>query len=142
MGILNYRVSDYIFPIMFPDNDPDSYFVTVYGLKRPACESSLDDLEEYQFKVVLSVYYMMTTLSTVGYGDFSPTNNQEKVLMVVIQLLGVTLFATVINKIREIVNTIKGDEIEIQRDKKLDEWFNVIKSIKRRPLSEGRDITP
>ena len=50
---------------------------------------------------------MMTTLSTVGYGDFYPISDPEKIIGSVIQVVGVVVFANVMNKFIEIVLTIK-----------------------------------
>lgn len=41
--------------------------------------------------IVISVqYYAFTTLSTVGLGDFHPTNNQERLFICAVFLTGIT----------------------------------------------------
>ena len=54
------------------------------------------------------MYFMMTTLSTVGYGDYYPISSSEKIIGSLIQVMGVTLFAVVMNAFIEIVITIKN----------------------------------
>ena len=41
-----------------------------------------------------SMYWTMTTISTVGYGDISATNNIERIFCIVTMLAGVILFNT------------------------------------------------
>ena len=40
-----------------------------------------------------SFYWTVTTMSTVGYGDISGTNSQERVFCAMIMVIGVTLFS-------------------------------------------------
>jgi voltage-gated potassium channel len=46
----------------------------------------------------------LTTLSTVGYGDYYPISNVERCLAVVIMLLGVAFFAFVMGNFIEIIS--------------------------------------
>jgi hypothetical protein len=41
-------------------------------------------------------YFMMTTLAKIGYGDFYPISNREKVLMVVLMFSGLIFFSYVL----------------------------------------------
>lgn len=40
-----------------------------------------------------SIYFTITTFSTVGYGDISGNNNYEKIFCIFIMMIGVTAFA-------------------------------------------------
>ena len=40
-----------------------------------------------------SVYWTITTMSTVGYGDISGTNGPEKIFCAIIMIIGVTFFS-------------------------------------------------
>ena len=42
-------------------------------------------------QLVRSMYYALTTLSTVGYGDYYPVSVAEKIFGSIIQIFGVTL---------------------------------------------------
>ena len=46
-------------------------------------------------KMLLSFYFILTTLTTVGYGEFSATNPNEYTLMIFILIFGVGYFAYV-----------------------------------------------
>ena len=41
-----------------------------------------------------SVYFTVTTITTVGYGDMSAGNNSERIYCVIVMMIGVTLFTT------------------------------------------------
>lgn len=46
-----------------------------------------------------SLYFTVITLTTVGYGDLSPTQSMSKLFTVVIVLLGIGLLVTLIERI-------------------------------------------
>jgi len=52
-------------------------------------------------------YYALTTLSTVGYGDFLPRNSPEKLMMSVVLLVGVTIFSLIMNKLMDVLKDFK-----------------------------------
>jgi hypothetical protein len=52
-------------------------------------------------------YYALTTLSTVGYGDFLPQNHAEKLLMSFVLLIGVTIFSLIMNKLMDVMKDFK-----------------------------------
>lgn len=60
----------------------------VYGLEPDNFESLLN-----------SFYYVMTTVSTVGYGDYSPVTDVGKMFAVLMYLVGIGLLGVVIGKI-------------------------------------------
>jgi hypothetical protein len=41
-----------------------------------------------------SFYFSVITLTTIGYGDFSPTTSASKIFTIVYAILGLTTFAT------------------------------------------------
>ncbi|OMJ82217.1 hypothetical protein SteCoe_17113 [Stentor coeruleus] len=53
-----------------------------------------DDLESKDI-ALRSSYFMLTTIATIGYGDFLPKNVYEMAFILVIMLFGVTLFAVI-----------------------------------------------
>ena len=62
--------------------------VTIYLLEPETFESLLT-----------SFYFVMTTFSTVGYGDFSPVTSGGRLFTVLMYLLGIGLLGVVIGKI-------------------------------------------
>lgn len=70
-----------------------------------------DDRFEEKSPVQLCVtmsYYALTTMSTVGYGDFFPLTKVEKLIGVVVMLLGVAFFSNVTTRIIDIVQSKFG----------------------------------
>ncbi|CAG9460821.1 unnamed protein product [Pedinophyceae sp. YPF-701] len=48
---------------------------------------------------IISVYWALTTMSTIGFGEFYPTTDAERVVTMCIESLGVVLFASVLGSI-------------------------------------------
>ena len=53
--------------------------------------------------MVLLMYFSYTTLSTVGFGDFNPRSDYERLLCILILLLGVGIFALILGNFKEIL---------------------------------------
>ena len=43
---------------------------------------------------LIAVYFAVTTITTVGYGDISANNGMERVFCLIVMMIGVTLFTT------------------------------------------------
>ena len=61
----------------------------------------------YEMKLLKSFYFALTTLSTVGFGDFYPVSDLERVVGGLIILFGVALFGIIINEFLEMVSKIQ-----------------------------------
>ena len=60
--------------------------------------------EESNFrKLIVSCYFALTTLSTVGYGDYYPVSNLERIFAVLIMLCGVAFFSYIMGNFIEII---------------------------------------
>ena len=53
--------------------------------------------------LVKSMYYALTTLTTIGYGDMSPITIPEKIIGSVIILFGVALFSHFIGFLQDMI---------------------------------------
>ena len=78
LGWFWYFVSD-----TFDSSNSSRTFVKVFGLEN----------ESDTRKLITSWYYALTTLTTVGYGDYYPISNMERFLVWIILLLGVAFFS-------------------------------------------------
>ena len=56
--------------------------------------------------VVSVVYFMFTTLTTVGLGDYNPKSEIERLFMCLILLLGVTCFSYLLSVLTSIVDDV------------------------------------
>lgn len=81
-------------------------------------------------------YYAITTLSTIGFGDFSPKSTTEKLLGAVILMLGVAVFSIIMNKLMSIIVDFRSiDKVGNHRD--LSKWIAMLSKFNGgQPLSK------
>ena len=73
---------------------------------------------------VKTLYYVITTISTVGYGDISPKTSKEIAFVMFIQFLGVVIFAYLTGNITSILmNLNQREKILSEKEINLDKWF-------------------
>ncbi len=56
-------------------------------------------------RLIISCYFILTTLSTVGYGDFSPKSNIEKVIAIFLMIMGIAFFSYIMGNFTDIITT-------------------------------------
>lgn len=110
--------------------------------------SQMDKTEKY----LTSFYFIITTFSTVGYGDMSANNTPEKIFCILVMCLGVTAFAAGTSTLTNLLQSFDQDNSElnqkleklnqIQQDYKLPPklYDNVKKSINSQHKSDTKDI--
>ena len=59
-------------------------------------------------KAVQSIYFMFTTISTVGLGDFHPKSSLERIIACVIMLFGVTVTSFIIENLGKMMTKLKS----------------------------------
>ena len=50
-------------------------------------------------RLVIVWYFAITTLSTVGFGDFYPISTEEKIVTAFIMLIGVSVFSFMVGNL-------------------------------------------
>lgn len=60
--------------------------------------------ESENIKYLNSLYYIIVTIATIGYGDIHPVSNTEKLFLIFIAFITSGLFAYNISTISSIVN--------------------------------------
>jgi len=53
-------------------------------------------------KYIVSIYWVFTTITTVGYGEITPTNNLERTFTVAVMVFGATVFGYIITSAAEL----------------------------------------
>jgi len=94
--------------------------------------------------LVIVWYYGLTTLSTIGYGDYSPVSVKEKMIVAIILMFAVAVFSIIMGNFIEILMNNKS--VESNSDHKdLSKWvslltkFNDQKPLNRELISKIED---
>lgn len=68
----------------------------------------------------------MTTLSTVGYGDYFPISNLERIMAVLVMLIGVAFFSYILGSFIEIISNYEKKMGVIDKGADLHNWFTFL----------------
>ena len=72
-------------------------------------------------------YFMFTSISTVGLGDYHPTNNPERILGALFLLFGVLITSIVIENLATMMKSLQALERDREESSDLSLFFLVIK---------------
>lgn len=92
---------------------------------------------EQSDKFVACIYFILTTLSTVGYGDYYPVSILEKIIGSLIMFCGVTFFSLLMEEFKGIILDWKGDYIS-DNERNLNKWMLLLRrfNYKGKPLKK------
>lgn len=115
LGLLWYRFSAHWQGLLLDSDNESFYFVNRFGVSVKAIreDEDKDDFNNIMETIVKLMYYMLTTLSTVGYGDYFPSSILEKIVGIFIEIVGVSVFSVLMNQFIEVVLKFKGDDESI-----------------------------
>jgi hypothetical protein len=77
---------------------------------------------------VIGIYYSMSTFSTVGFGDYHPRSDSERVLSSAILVFGVSMFSYFMG---EIISHIEAAKLILARNEDLDELNRFFVTLKK-----------
>ena len=77
--------------------------------------------------MVLLMYFSYTTLSTVGFGDFNPRSDFERLVCILILLLGVAIFGLIMGDFQDMIDRFQKLDEEIEDGEQLNMFFDTIK---------------
>lgn len=77
-------------------------------------------------KLTVSCYFALTTLSTVGYGDFYPVSNLERIICVCIMLGGVAFFSYIMGNFIEIISNYQKKMGSVDKSQDLHNWITLL----------------
>jgi len=93
-------------------------------------------LEEYELDkpnqdiTIQMTYFAITTLTTIGFGDFHPKSNFERIIGTVLLLGGVATFSFIYSKVDNAFNKIMQISYPLDSiQKQLDCFFGVLKKL-------------
>ena len=55
---------------------------------------------------ITTIYWTFTTLATVGYGDITPINTSERIITVVVMILGATVFGYIVANVSTLMGSL------------------------------------
>lgn len=79
---------------------PENSWVTVEGIAN----------EEPSTQYIRSLYWVVTTVATVGYGDILPANDYEYLFATGVMLLGAFMYAFIIGNIANLVRNLDAEQ--------------------------------
>ena len=86
-------------------------------------------------QIVILKYFSFTTLSTVGFGDFYPFSDAERLLIAFGMLGGVAIFSSILGNFIEMLDTVKSFSADYQDFDRLNKFFGAINH-----FNNGTDI--
>jgi hypothetical protein len=101
------------------DQTKDNSLVTFYKSFSLGNLSNKDQL-------ILVSYFVLTTLSTVGYGDYSPFSDIEVVVSLVYILAGAAFFAFIMGSFIEIISNYQSKMGRVDRITPLRNWMTLM----------------
>lgn len=75
---------------------------------------------------VIMTYYMFTSLSTVGFGDYHPRSDFERIMVSIIILFGVAIQSYIMGNFANILSQFKSYNDELEEGDKLTKFFGVL----------------
>jgi hyperpolarization activated cyclic nucleotide-gated potassium channel 1 len=73
--------------------------------------------------MIITLYYAFTSLSTVGFGDFHPKSDHERIFCSAILLFGVMIFSYIMGVFIEMIDTVKMRSQDLGDEDQLSKFF-------------------
>ena len=68
-------------------------------------------------KYISSCYWAVVTISTVGYGDITPTNDIEMITTIILMFVGVTMYSYIISRLTSIFAQVNSKSEDQTKEK-------------------------
>ena len=88
------------------------------------------------FQVLSVMYFSFTSLSTVGFGDFNPKSDSERILCSFFMIFGVAIFSYIMGDFIEILNKFQLINAELDEGDELAKFLGLIKR-----FNGGKDMS-
>ena len=121
LGFFWYIFCDEMMPVEHEKND-SNYFISNFQLD----ELHLDERRTDSEAGIILVYYMFTSLSTVGFGDYHPRSDTERIMCSIVLLFGVAIFSYVMATFTEILVEYKDLNADLDEGDLLTQFFGLL----------------
>lgn len=102
--------------------DKSEYFLRHFGFDYHL------KISHKHFQVALSqTYFAFTSLTTIGFGDFHPRSDYERMMGSTILLLGVSMFSYIMSKFIQMMDQINETNKEMDETVDLSNFFITLK---------------
>ena len=76
---------------------------------------------------IISLYFSFTSLSTVGFGDYHPKSNVERIFCSIMLVAGVMIFSYIMGNFIAMIEGYKQMKSDIEHDDSLSKFFGLLK---------------
>ena len=77
-------------------------------------------------RVINCMYFIMTTLTTVGYGDYVPFSNAERIYIIFVQLIGVSFYSYIMGNFIEVISSYEKKVGIVDKGSELENWLTFL----------------
>jgi hypothetical protein len=77
-------------------------------------------------QVVIMLYFSFTSLSTVGFGDYNPKSNIERIFIAFSLMFGVAIFSLMMGNFIDILTEFKEFDADLDQGDELAKFFNIM----------------
>lgn len=85
-------------------------------------------------RLIVSIYFILTTLSTVGYGDYYPKSDIEKVVAIFLMIMGIALFSYIMNNFITVLVNYDNFMGNVDKSSELKVWLTSLSKFSSKPL--------
>ena len=115
----------------------EDFFLDNFGIVEMYQDHDIISLAEANFRTILiAIYFSFTSLSTVGFGDYHPRSNSERLMCALILLAGVATFSIILGNFIDILNEFKAMNEDLGDGDQLEMFFMVLKR-----FNGGKDLS-
>lgn len=75
---------------------------------------------------MISSYYSLTTLATVGFGDFTPRSRNEMICCIFIEIVGLVFFSRIMGSFIQIIRSYDTKLGKNDKNSELQNWLSLL----------------
>jgi len=130
--IMVFAVSYFCGIFFYMWSDITNDFTHINDTKYGTGENFIDDNEFISNRnawnrTLIVLYYAFTSLTTVGFGDYHPKSDYERIFIAIMLLFGVAIFSYTMGNFIQIINSIFRMMDGFEEDDNLSKFFGLIK---------------